>query len=211
MKTSILCTTVLAAAALAACQDTSGDGEAADSAAAPAEGSASPASSSSSGTVEAHVRAGLWQTTASFPGGQGRSVTSRVCMDDQMTALNTGTAQSQYSEDCTQNVTRTPDGFGFTSRCDAGAGGVTETVGTMTGDFQTAYRMEATVTTTGSSMAAMNGTTQVLTVAEYQGPCPTGWRAGDVEIPGLGARININDMQQQAVARAGSGGSDIGG
>ena len=206
MKTLTACTALTALLALAACQPAGGGTQTADAGApgADAAGTDASAQTSDSGPTEARVRAGLWQTTASFPGGNGASVTSRVCFDEHMTALNTGTAQSAHNDDCTQNVTRTPDGFHFTSRCDAGSGGVTETVGDLTGDFQTAYRMAATVTTSGSSMEAMNRTQEVVTTAEYQGVCPDGWRPGDVEIPGLGARININDMQEQAAARAGT-------
>ncbi len=204
MKTLTACTALMATLALAACEAPGTGGDSADAGATGAEDAASPAAGSSSDTVDARVRAGLWQTTAAFPGGQGPSVTSRICFDEQMTALNAGSGPSAHSEDCTQNVTRTAGGFDFTSRCDAGTGGVTETVGTLTGDFQTAYRMEATVTTSGSSMAAMNGSTQIVTTAEYQGACPEGWRAGDVEIPGLGARINVNDMQEQAAAASGA-------
>lgn len=207
MKTTRLCTLALATAALAACQQPAADTASPGSGAPAAEGAASPASTPAGDTVEARVRAGLWQSTVTFPGGGGgSSVTSRVCMDDQMTALSAGSSQSQLSEGCTQNTTRTAQGYAFTSRCDAGSGGVTETVGNLTGDFQTSYRMEATVTTSGASMAAMNRSTQVVTVAEYQGPCPDGWRAGDVEIPGMGgARLNIYDMQEQAAAREHAG------
>ena len=203
MKTLTTCTALMATLALGACQPAADGTETVESGAATAESASADATASGGGSVDARVREGLWQVTASFPGGNGASVTSRVCMDETMTALNTGTAQSAGSEACTQNVTRTPDGFGFTSRCEPAGGGVTETVGALTGDFQTAYRMEATVTTTGAPMAAMNGSTQVVQEAVHQGACPEGWRAGDVEMPGMGIRININDLQEQAVARSG--------
>jgi len=203
MKTLSACSALLAALGLAACQPADEGGASADAGAAPAESAATEASASGGDAVDARVRAGLWQTTASFPGGNGGSITSRICMDESMTALNTGMAEAPNAEACTQNVTRTPDGFGFTSRCAPAGGGVTETVGSLTGDFQTAYRMEATVTTTGSPMAAMNGSTQVVTQAAYQGECPEGWRAGDVEMPGMGMRININDLQERAAAGGG--------
>ncbi|MBN8553424.1 MAG: hypothetical protein J0L52_11080 [Caulobacterales bacterium] len=210
MKPLIPCTAVMAALALVACE-APGTGTQSADAGATSAGDAGPAASAGTESINARVRAGLWQTTASFPDGNAPSVNSRVCFDETMTALNVGSGQSAPSEDCTQNVTRTSDGFAFTSRCDAGPGGVTETVGTMTGDFQSAYRMEATVTTTGSSMAALNGTTQVVTTAEYQGACPEGWRAGDVEVPGLGTRININDMQAQAAQAGAATGASPGG
>lgn len=200
MKTLTACTALLAAVGLAACQPAAEGGDSADVGASSAEGAAVDVSATGGETVEAHVREGLWQVTASFPDGGGASMTTRICMDESMTALNTGAAQSTQVDACTQDVTRMPDGFGFTSRCEPEGGGVTETVGSLTGDFQTAYRMEATVTTTGSPMAAMNSTTRVVQQAEYQGACPEGWRPGDVEMPGLGMRININDAQAAAQA-----------
>jgi len=200
---STLCA-LTAVAGLAACQPASDETATADAGATAAGDAATPATSDGD-SIQARAREGLWQTSASFPGGRGPTVTSRVCMDASMTALDTGTAQSAGAEGCSQNVTRIADGFSFTSRCEPTDGGVTETVGTITGDFQTAYRMEATVTTTGSPMAAMNGSTQVVTEATYQGPCPEGWRPGDVEVAGMGMRINVNDLRAQAAAGAGGG------
>lgn len=214
MKPLITLVAVSAIAGLAACQAGSEGTHSTDGGASSAESAATEASASGGDTMTARARAGLWQMTAGFPGNEGRSVTSRVCMDDTMTVLDTGSAESAHSEDCTQNVTRTGNGFAFTSRCAPEGGGVTETTGTMTGDFQTAYRMEATVTTTGAPMAAMNGTSQVVTTAQYQGACPEGWRGGDVELAGMGIRLNVNDMREQAAGAAAasqSGGSDIGG
>ena len=202
MKTLTACTGLLAVLGLAACQPAADGTATADAGAAPAQSAAAEASAASGDAIDAHVRAGLWQTTASFPGGGGIPVTSRVCMDETMTALNTGMSQSAEADSCTQNVTRTPDGFAFTGRCEPDGGGVSEMTGTMTGDLQTAYRMEATITTTGAPMAAMNGSTQIVTEAVYQGDCPEGWRAGDVEVEGMGIRINTNDLQAQA-ARGG--------
>src|SRR5690606_9472571 len=90
------------------------------------------------------------------------------------------------------------DGWRFTSVCAMPGGGRTETDGTLTGDLQTRYRMEATTTTTGSAIPAMNGTSSVVTEGERQGECPEGWAPGDMEMEGLG-RINIHDVQAQAM------------
>lgn len=193
---SLTASAALAAAlSLAACQpaadgtETSADAEAAPDAAVDA--------SASSDVVEARVREGLWQTSMSADGSP--ALVTRMCMDGRMSALDAGQANQAQTEDCAQTTTRTADGFDFTSRCELGGGGVTETRGSLTGDFQSAYRMEASVSTTGAANAAMNHSGTVVTEATYQGACPEGWRPGDVEIPGLGARINVYDAQNQAM------------
>ena len=213
MKPLITLVAVSAIAGLAACQPGAESTQSSEGGATSAESAATEASASGGDMMTARARAGLWQMTASFPGNDARSVSSRVCMDDNMTVLDSGTAQSSQADDCTQNVTRTGDGFAFTSRCAPEGGGVTETTGTITGDFQTAYRMEATVTTNGAPMAAMNGTSQIVTTAQYQGACPEGWRGGDVELAGMGIRINVNDMREQAAGATANAqsGSGIGG
>lgn len=192
MRTLTASAALVAAVSLAACQPAADGTETASADA--AEDAASEASASGD-MVEARLREGLWQTSMTADGSP--AIVSRMCMDATMTALDAGQANQAQTEDCTQTTTRTADGFDFTSRCDLGGGGVTETQGSLTGDFQTAYRMEATVTTTGAT--AMNGSSTIVTEAAYQGACPEGWRPGDVEIPGLGARINVNDMREQAM------------
>ena len=198
MRTMTACAALLAAS-LAACQPAAEGTETADAGAAPAaEGAAVEASASGGDMLEARVREGLWRTTISSEAMP--TMSARMCMDETMSALDTSAADEVG--DCAQTITRTADGFNFRSRCESGESTVTETTGSLTGDFQTAYRMEATTTTTGSSMA--DGTISMVTEATYEGPCPDDWRPGDMEIPG-GMRVNILDAQAQAeAAMAGS-------
>lgn len=198
MKHVLMC--AAAAAALAACQPADDATESADAGAASATDSATQASAAASGDmIEARVREGLWATTMTAE-GMPITLSSRMCMDERMTALDAGGAANQTdTEACDQTVTRTAQGLNFTSRCDMGDQGVTETTGTLTGDFQTAYRMDATVVTTGAQAA--NGTVRMTTEARYEGPCPEGWRPGDVEIPGMG-RVNVLDQAEAGAAMA---------
>lgn len=199
MKTITATAALMAAVSLAACQPAADGAQTAD--AATAEGAAVEASASGSGEVlEARVREGLWQTTMTM-GGMPEGMpplSSRMCMDEQMTALDTGSADQAGVQNCQQSFDRTAEGLDFTSRCEMDGGGVTETQGSITGDFQTAYRMEATVTTTGTGGA--DGTVSMTTEAAYQGPCPEGWRGGDVEtsIMGRTVRTNVHDMANAA-------------
>ena len=162
--------------------------------AATAEGAAVDASAAGD-MVEARLREGLWQTTMTSAGMPPMTV--RMCMDEEMTAFDTGAANEVEVQDCDQTMTRTADGLDFTNRCEMPNGGVTATEGSITGDFQTAYRMEAEITTTGAGQA--DGTVSMVTEAAYQGACPEGWRPGDMEVPGMGGmRINIHDAQDRA-------------
>ena len=201
MRPLSACTALLAVIGLAACQPAAEGTESTDATA--AEDAATPASTGSGGeTIEASVREGLWQITMTANGSG--SLSTRICMDAQSSAIDAGRGPTDAStENCTQTTNRTADGFEFSSRCDLGNGGVTETEGTMTGDMQTAYRMDATVTTTGSPIAAMNGTNTVVTEGAFQGACPEGWRPGDMELPGGLGRVNMNDMREQAAQSGG--------
>ncbi|WP_296817298.1 DUF3617 family protein [Brevundimonas sp.] len=185
------------AVSLAACQP-------ADEAQAPADApdaaqdaaSAAADASNPADTVEAQVREGLWQTVMT---ADGNTVTSRACMS---AATNPVPTSGQASAgDCEQSMARTGDGWTFSSRCALPTGGETRTEGTMTGDLQTAYRVEATTTTSGAPIAALNRTSEITTEATYQGACPEGWRPGDVEVAGM--RMNLGDMQRQAEEMAG--------
>lgn len=198
MKTlSTLCA-LTAMVGLAACQPATEGAETTDADAATAGDAATPASSDGE-VIEARVREGLWQITMSADGAQGLS--TRVCMDERMSAIDSAqNSTDAVGEDCDQTTTRTADGFDFSSRCALADGSVTETQGTMTGDMQTNYRMQATVTTTGSTVAAANGTHEIVTQGAYQGACPEGWRPGDMELPGGMGRVNVLDAQAQITA-----------
>ena len=198
MRTLTAAPALLAVLALAACEPAP-SGEAGADAAADATQAASADTASadaSTETVEARVREGLWQTVMT---ADGQTVTSRACMDDSMSAIQTSSQASMG--DCSQTMNRTGDGYSFASRCTLPTGGETSTEGTMTGDLETAYRVEATTTTSGAPIAALNRTSEITTEATYQGECPEGWRPGDVEVAGM--RMNLGEMQRQAEEMAG--------
>lgn len=198
MKTLYTLSALAAVAGLAACQPAVDANESADAGAASAQDSATPASSGGE-TVEARVREGLWQISMGTAGAP--IMTTRVCMDERMSAIDSAQGSGDaVGEDCQQTTNHTADGFDFSSRCTLADGSVTQTEGTMTGDMETSYRMEATVTTSGSSTAAVNGSRSIVTEGAYQGACPDGWRPGDMELPGGMGRINVLDAQAQITA-----------
>ena len=197
MKARTAAPALVALLALAACDQTPAT-EAEPDTAAPAEAASAETSApdAASDTVEARVREGLWQTVMT---ADGQTVTSRACMDDSISAIQTSSQASMG--DCSQTMNRTGDGWTFASRCALPTGGETSTEGTMTGDLETAYRVEATTTTSGAPIAALNRTSEITTEATYQGECPEGWRPGDVEVAGM--RMTLGDMQRQAEEMAG--------
>lgn len=196
MKALISLTALAAIAGLAACQPTADGAETADAGA--AEDAATPASADGD-VIQARVREGLWQISMGTAGAP--VMTTRVCMDDRMSAIDSAQgSRDAVGEDCQQTTNHTADGFEFSSRCTLADGAVTQTEGTMTGDMETSYRMEATVSTSGSSTAAMNGSRSIVTEGAYQGACPDGWRPGDMELPGGLGRINVLDAQAQITA-----------
>lgn len=181
---------VLAALALAACQQE----PAADPSAESAGDAAAPASAPApQRPAEAQVREGLWRTVMTV---EGQTIESRACMDAASSPLATSSAEATVG-DCEHSITPSGDGWSFTSTCAMPTGGRTTTEGTLTGDLQSRYRVQATTVTEGAPIASMNRTTEVVTEATHEGSCPEGWSPGDVEIAGLG-RMNLGDMQRRA-------------
>ena len=191
-------TAAIAALSLAACQQPAADG-ANDGDTTRAEGGVEATSTDAELTPgDTQLREGLWQTTMTMEGSP--PVVTRMCVDEGMNALS-ASVNAQAANDCSQQIHRTANGMTFTSECRMGeVGGTISTQGELVGDLNSGYTMHATTTTTGAQMAAMNGTHEMTSEVVYEGACPAGWRGGDMEIPGMGQRINVNDLQQRAGA-----------
>jgi hypothetical protein len=83
--------------------------------------------------------------------------------------------------------------WSFSSVCNVGAGGKTTTSGVITGDFNSKYEMTAESTTEGASAPQMNGPHKMAMEAVWVGPCPAGFKPGDMELPG-GMKMNMLAM-----------------
>ena len=135
----------------------------------------------------------------------GVTQTSRLCIDaetDKNVAL--WGQQASAESGCEENsFTPAPGGYSFVSVCPDGQGGKVTSRGTITGDFASAYKMEATTTTTGSSMPQANGEMKMVMTAAWKGPCPEGMQPGDIQvsIPGAGT-VNLNDVTKMAESAA---------
>lgn len=139
-------------------------------------------------------KGGLWEHSLET---MGVTQTSRLCLDAETDANVALWGQQASAESaCEQNsFTPTAGGYAFVSVCPDGQGGKVTSRGTITGDFNSAYKMEATTTTTGSSIPQANGEMKTVMTATWKGPCPEGMKPGDmqVSIPGAGT-VNLNDM-----------------
>ncbi len=94
-------------------------------------------------------KAGLWSQTVTMA---EFTQTSRLCLDDATEAkISVVGLQASKTLCAQQSMTPNPTGgWSFNSVCDMGSGGTTTTKGTITGDFNSKYRMEADTSTQGA-------------------------------------------------------------
>ncbi len=135
-------------------------------------------------------KAGLWTQTIAT--GQ-MNQTIKMCLDAVADAKMKwwGSSQHGSQSNCTEEKV-TPHlggGWDFHSVCNMGESGTVKSDGSATGDFGSHYKVEVNSVTTGSPMAQANGTHKVSIEAIWNGPCPAGMKAGDMELPG-GMKIN---------------------
>jgi hypothetical protein len=175
------------ALALSACNKPAGDK------AVSAEGAAKPATA----TAPPHPLAmpsrkpGLWKQTVSTSGI--RQVSS-ICLDKAAEAKLAVWGAGASKDVCQQtSVSAVPGGWAFKSSCDMGSGGKTVSQGTVTGDFNTSYRVEAESTTEGAGAPQMNGPHKMTMEATWEGPCPADMKPGDMALAN-GMKMNMLDM-----------------
>ncbi|WP_309645972.1 DUF3617 family protein [Phenylobacterium sp.] len=139
---------------------------------------------------------GLWSQTVTMA---EFSQTTRICLDAAAEA-KLSVLGGQATQDMCQQTTMTPKlggGWTFSSVCDMGSGGKTTSTGTITGDFDTKYRMESDSTTEGAGAPQMNGSRKMVMEAAWQGPCPADFKPGDMEMPN-GMKMNLLAMGAMA-------------
>jgi hypothetical protein len=181
MTSRILILAAAAAVALSACSKSNDQGSKAPAAGAPAAPSQTPPKR----------KPGLWEQRVS--NGDFVQV-SRICLDPVVDARLSWWGAQATQDVCEKTLaSRTADGgWRFSSVCDMGTGGKTTTSGVATGDFDKHYQITAESSTVGAQTPMMNGTRKMVIDAAWQGPCPTGMKGGDMELPG-GVKINLLD------------------
>jgi hypothetical protein len=170
----------LAALALAACNKPAEKTDAAGSdATAPAAAKPVPPG------VEAapHLKAGLWEITVEDMPARARS-----CIDDKTQAESAALGQGLDRRNCSKSDwNRIPGGIAFSFDCDNDGTRVTSK-GTVTGDFNSAYRMEADASMTKDGVTQ---TAKQVIDARYIGVCPAGMKPGDKQITVNGRTISV--------------------
>ncbi|MEO8926974.1 MAG: DUF3617 family protein [Caulobacteraceae bacterium] len=151
-------------------------------------------------------RAGLWRQTMTRDGVEPPMVgTMRICLDAASDArLSVFGGKIGKAPCARRSVGRRADGaYVFISTCDVGGAGVTNSTGTLSGDFVSRYHVHVASLTTGSSIPSMNGRHVIDIDATWLGACPAGIDGGDV-IMANGMKVDM--MRLGAVAGAMSGG-----
>jgi hypothetical protein len=119
------------------------------------------------------------------------SQVSRICFSDEVNKKMTLWGQQGGEDMCSSSsVTPTIGGWKFTSTCNMGSGGTIVSSGEARGDVGSHYVVEIKRSTTGASAPQMNGEHATTLEATWKGPCPAGFKPGDMELPG-GMRINM--------------------
>jgi len=170
--------------------------------AATAEGSGAAATATAGPVTLPKRKPGLWVHTIN---AEGVTQTMKLCIDADTDAKMTIWGQAASKEMCAKNVvTAAPGGFAFESECDMGAMGRTSGKGTVTGDFNSAYTVKTTSTTTGSSMPQANKTSEMTLTARWEGACPAGMKGGDMKMSVAGGpEMTMNIEQMTAMAGGG--------
>lgn len=123
-----------------------------------------------------HLKAGLWEITPQMAGANGKV---RTCVDDRTQSDSAVLGQGLDRRNCAKSDwSRIPTGVAFSFDCDNDGTRVTSK-GTVTGDFSSAYRMEADATVTKDGVT--HSAKQVID-ARYVGACPADMKPGDTQV-----------------------------
>lgn len=129
-------------------------------------------------------KSGLWSQVTDVE-GIGSIPAVALCLDQATDKKISWWAQQGTRGGCTKNdINKNADGsWSFASSCQTEGGIHTTTDGVASGDFRSAYKVEATSTTEGAPMVDMNGTHHVVITAKWEGPCPSDMKPGDMRLP----------------------------
>ena len=178
----------LAVLALAACQKAPP--------AAPASGAPAPASAAA-GPLAAqdlpHRKPGLWRQTMTMEGAPSGMPATSICVDEaseaKMSVIGRQTAADAKCDP--PKISRGLDGaLSYSSHCDMGAMGQSDSQGTITGDFNSQYQVVIDTKVSGASTAEMNGEHKMTITAAWTGPCAPGQKGGDIILPN-GMKMNM--------------------
>ena len=142
-------------------------------------------------------KSGLWEITmensAAPKGHPARVMTQCVDAAKDDIARQMGQQMEKDNKCSKSGITQLPGRISFESSCDFGGTKMTAQT-TITGDFNSSYKMEIKSKYSPPMMGMSEGTTTMD--AKFVGACKPGMRAGDVSMPGMpgGMTMNIYDM-----------------
>ncbi len=175
--------------AVAACQKK--EDKAPTEATASASAAGGNASASAGPVTMPKRKPGLWSHTMT---ANGSTQAMQICIDADTDAKMSLWGQAVSKDMCSKNsVAAAPGGYAFESECDMGNMGRVVSKGSATGDFNSAYTVKTSSTTTGSSMPQANTTSEMTLTAKWEGACPADMKGGDITLPG-GMKINMEAM-----------------
>lgn len=142
-------------------------------------------------------RAGLW--VIAMQSGSAPAQTMRQCIDAKTDQQLQRFGQGMSLQHCAKNTfRREADRFVGESECRIGQS-VAVTRTEFSGDFAKSYRGEVDARYT-PPVAGMSQSRFTLT-ARWVGPCPAGWKPGDMEMGAMG-RVNVNDLTAGRLPKA---------
>ena len=138
-------------------------------------------------------KSGLWEITmesSNSKGGPARTMSQCVDQAKDDIARQIGQQMERENKCSRTNVSQSPGKLSFDSSCDFGSMKLSSH-STITGDFNSAYRMEIQSKYSPPMMGMSEGTT--IMEAKHMGACKPGQRPGDMTMPG-GMTMNVYDM-----------------
>jgi hypothetical protein len=155
-----------------------------------------PVASASAGPLSPdqlpHQKPGLWRNTMTIEGAGRAMPVTEMCLDAATEAKMAVWRKGVRDGDCSPSqFSRNLDGsITFKTACDLGPAGKRADSGTISGDFNSAYKVTVESITTGAAVPAANGDHRMSIEATWVGPCAPGQKGGDVIMPD-GRAINM--------------------
>jgi hypothetical protein len=131
---------------------------------------------------------GLWREVVT---ADGSTQTMRICLDEAAARRLNLLGDELGRFECVANRSwKDGDGWSFEHQCNMLAYGRQEASGHVTGDLSKRFVMTATSRVEGSAYEKANGRHQTRIEAVLEGPCPAGWRPGEVQLE-TGERFTV--------------------
>jgi hypothetical protein len=157
---------------------------------------AAPAAGPITADALPHRKPGLWRQTMAVEGMNQAMPAVEMCVDAVSETKMALLGQQMSKDRCKPpQLSRNLDGsISFTGDCDFGAGGRTQTKGTMSGDFNSSYKTVIESTHVGGAGGPGGADHKMTITATWVGACAAGQKGGDVIMPG-GQKMNFSSGQ----------------